>query len=143
MSRGAAVFSVLLLLVSSACRQRASAPRQPSLASIATPPPQSTPTPLSLGHSLPPGVSEPIPITQVRPDLGGVRTRRPWGAVLLEVLVNEEGAVAEVTVKKPGPEALNAAAVTAVRQWRYKPALKDGRPVAVRIPVSISYHPAM
>ena len=143
MPRCFAALSALVLLTSTACRPRPSAPPQPTPASVPNPAPQPTPTPLSLGHLLPPGVSEPIPITQVRPDVRGITAKQAWGAVLLEVLVTEDGTVAEVNIKKPGPEALNAAAVTAVRQWRFKPALKDGRPVAARIPVSISYHPVM
>ena len=63
------------------------------------------------------------------------------GTVLVQALVLRDGAVAETRVMKSIP-ALDAAAVDCVRQWRFKPALKDGRPVAVwlAVPIRFSLH---
>ena len=68
----------------------------------------------------------------VNPD---VRAR---GVVALTALVDSAGAVRSVRVVS-GNRALAAAAVGAVRQWRYRPYLKDGKPVATETNVVISF----
>jgi TonB family protein len=35
---------------------------------------------------------------------------------------------------------LDEKAIEAVRQWRFQPALKDGRPVDVQITVEVQFH---
>jgi TonB family protein len=68
-----------------------------------------------------------------------VARRCGWeGTVLLELRVLADGRVAEVSVAdSSGHEALDEAAVRAVRQWRFEPALCLGRPVAAtaRLPI--------
>jgi len=60
------------------------------------------------------------------------------GRVLLRVLVNEEGRSASVEVNRSsGIEALDQAAVEAIKRWRFSPARLGDRPVEswVRIPI--------
>jgi TonB family protein len=47
----------------------------------------------------------------------------------IDVLINEQGTVDEVTVKQPVIPAYDKLVVAAARTWRYKPALKDGVPI--------------
>jgi protein TonB len=47
--------------------------------------------------------------------------------------------VGEVKVAS-GNVALTSAAVDAVRQWRYRPALLDGEPVQSEMSVAITFH---
>lgn len=56
------------------------------------------------------------------------RTLRQTGVVRLEVVVDEEGRVAEVQ-NLSGPVLLQTAAKDAVRKWKFKPFLRDGQPV--------------
>ena len=58
--------------------------------------------------------------------------------VVLDIITNEEGAVAEVVQAKGNPVFLEAAAI-AVRQWRYSPTLIDGKPVSVESKVCIAF----
>jgi TonB family protein len=60
------------------------------------------------------------------------------GTVVLEVLIDEEGHVQDITVKK-GPPLLARAAIDAVKQWRYQPCLLDDSPVRVTTEISISF----
>ncbi len=54
------------------------------------------------------------------------------GVVKLEVLVTEDGKVAEAKVAKSSRDRrLDAAAVEFVKGWRYKPAVQDGKPRGV------------
>jgi protein TonB len=51
------------------------------------------------------------------------------GRLVLEVTVDENGAVTDVSVVNSVDAALDAAAIAAVKQWRFKPAMACGKPV--------------
>ncbi|MEQ1831883.1 MAG: energy transducer TonB [Candidatus Eisenbacteria bacterium] len=63
------------------------------------------------------------------------------GTVMVQALVGKEGKVKDVRVVKSIPM-LDEAAKTAVRQWVFKPALSNNKPVAVwvGVPVKFSLH---
>jgi TonB family protein len=52
------------------------------------------------------------------------------GTVVLHAIIGRHGSVEKLTVVS-GPDALQAAALDAVRQWTYKPYLLNGQPVEV------------
>ena len=60
------------------------------------------------------------------------------GVVALTAAVDSDGAVRSVRIVS-GNRALAAAAVRAVRHWRYRPYLKDGQPVATETNIVISF----
>ena len=60
------------------------------------------------------------------------------GSVRLEVYVAEDGAVSDARVLA-GERILADAALAAVRQWRYQPALLDGKPVRVVTRVKVEF----
>ncbi len=51
------------------------------------------------------------------------------GEVILEILVHKDGSTEVLRVLKSLPYGCVDAAIDAARQWRFKPALKEGRPV--------------
>lgn len=53
--------------------------------------------------------------------------------VPLEIIVSPSGAVERARVLRPAGHGLDAAALDAVRAYRFTPATKDGRPVRVRM----------
>ena len=62
------------------------------------------------------------------------------GIVLLEVIVNDSGHPTAVTVaRSSGDPVLDRAAVTAVRRWRFHPALAAGRPVTARVEFPVRF----
>ena len=63
------------------------------------------------------------------PDLA--RSARVAGPVEVEVEINSAGVVTRATARMGHP-LLAPAAIAAVRQWRYRPAIRNGRPVASR-----------
>jgi TonB family protein len=67
------------------------------------------------------------------------RAEKFQGVVLVSVLVTEEGLPTDVRVVKPVGKGLDEKAVEAVNQYRFKPATKDGVPVAARISVEINF----
>ncbi len=66
---------------------------------------------------------------------------RIGGIVILRVLVSESGAPAEIQVLRPGRAGLTEAAVRAVKDWTFQPAIKDGVPVRTWISVPIPFEP--
>ena len=60
------------------------------------------------------------------------------GTVVLDALVDENGKVVETEVIA-GPQPLVPAAQDAVRNWKYKPAQLNGRPIAVHTKVSVRF----
>jgi len=88
------------------------------------------------------GVTAPTIIHQIEPvyppkALG----QRLSGTVRLTASIAEDGTVREVKVVVGDPT-LAAAAVAAVRQWRYSPCLLNGKPVAVQKEITIIFKPS-
>lgn len=59
--------------------------------------------------------------------------------VMLAVAINASGTVDRIKVVQPLEPGLDQKAVEAVQQWKFSPATKDGKPVAVQIPVSVGF----
>jgi TonB family protein len=63
---------------------------------------------------------------------------RVEGVVVLDVVVNKNGELAEVKVVS-GPAMLTHGALDAVRQWHFKPYIVDGRPIEIESQVTMSF----
>jgi TonB family protein len=66
------------------------------------------------------------------------RQFRVSGTVMVDVLVGTDGRVRQAKVVS-GPVMLRDAAVTAVRRWVYRPALRDGKPVEASTPAEVTF----
>lgn len=88
------------------------------------------------------GVSLPQVTKQVKADYTDeARARRIVGKVMLDVVVLSDGTVGDVTVSESLDSiyGLDQTAVAAMKQWEFKPGMKDGKPVAVRIAVEMVF----
>lgn len=83
----------------------------------------------------------PCPRRSIRPDYPkNARLRGEQGNVVLEFRVDATGAVESVSVvTSSGSPELDAAALRAVRQARFRPAESDGRPVASTARLTLSF----
>ncbi len=61
------------------------------------------------------------------------------GDVRIDALIDANGRVTTMKVVS-GPTLLHQAAMDALRQWKYQPALLDGKPVAMHLTVTIQFH---
>ena len=62
------------------------------------------------------------------------------GSVQLSLLVGVDGAVRDAKVLQSSPpDTFDAAALDAVRQWRFSPALYEGRPVPIRVTQTLRF----
>jgi protein TonB len=60
--------------------------------------------------------------------------------VLLSVEISAGGRPDSVKIEKSsGYERLDRAAVEAVRRWRFKPATREGQPVAARVNIPVQF----
>jgi TonB family protein len=61
------------------------------------------------------------------------------GVVILDARIQPEGDVGEVSVLTSAHPALDAAAIDAVRQWRFTPTLLNCEPIEVKMNVKVSF----
>jgi protein TonB len=74
----------------------------------------------------------PVLILKVEPDYSEeARRARFQGAVLMRLVIDQTGTPRNVRVVRPVGMGLDELAVNAVRRWRFRPGMKDGRAVAV------------
>lgn len=67
------------------------------------------------------------------------RRERFSGVVVISMIVNEEGVPVDVKVVRSIGHGLDEKALDAARQYRFTPAMRDGKPVAVRITMEVSF----
>jgi TonB family protein len=86
------------------------------------------------------GVSAPVLMTKVEPEYSEeARAAKYQGTVLLKVQIDPEGKVAKINVARALGMGLDEKAMEAVRQWKFKPAMKDGQPVTVESEIEVSF----
>ena len=85
-------------------------------------------------------VTEPVRIRYVEPNYPPVARRiRVQGSVVLRATIDKNGVVTDVEVLKGPSRGLTEAAVAAVKQWKYKPATLNGKPVAVYFNLTVHF----
>jgi TonB family protein len=88
-----------------------------------------------------PGVSPPQVIHRIEPQYSTATLRqKPAGAVVLDAVILEDGTPRIVRVIRSLDWELDEIAINAVKQWRFSPAMKDGRFVRVRMNVAVDFH---
>jgi protein TonB len=60
------------------------------------------------------------------------------GNVLIDALIDANGRVTTMKVVS-GPTLLHQAAMDALKHWKYRPALLDGKPVPMHLTVTIQF----
>ncbi len=86
------------------------------------------------------GVSAPVPVYRQDPEYTEeARRAKVSGAVRLSVVVDKEGLARNIVVVESLDPGLDQKAIEAVRQWRFRPAQKDGQPVNVRATIVVNF----
>jgi protein TonB len=103
------------------------------------PPPPPPPPPPQLPVRLHAGMETPKKVTNIAPVYPAVaRVARVQGVVILDAIIDAQGAVTSVRVLR-SIALLDQAAVEAVRQWRFTPARLNGVAVPVIMTVTIRF----
>lgn len=88
------------------------------------------------------GVTLPVVVHSVKPGYtAAAMDAHIEGKVLLDVVVLHDGKVGDVKVSESldMEYGLDTQAVEAARQWLFKPGMKDGKPVAVRVTLEMQF----
>jgi periplasmic protein TonB len=92
-----------------------------------------------------PGITPPKVVSTVDP-LFNPQTldkghRRPFdGICMVGFTLDEKGIPQDVRVIQSLDSTLDAAAVKAVRQYRFRPAMGDGHPMAMQMKIQVAFH---
>lgn len=87
------------------------------------------------------GISAPQAISSPDPDYTEeARRAKKQGTCVLWLIVDAAGRPRDIKVVRGLGLGLDAKALEAVKQWRFQPALKDGKPVDVQISVEVEFH---
>jgi TonB family protein len=85
-------------------------------------------------------VARPQKISGANPQYGGLaRAFRVQGIVILETIIDKEGDVRCLRALKRQPLGLTEAAMSAVQDWKFKPATLNGEPVKVRYTLTVNF----
>jgi TonB family protein len=88
-----------------------------------------------------PGVSPPTILSRVEPEYTEeARAARYQGTVVLEVIVRADGTADIARIVRPLGLGLDEAAMKAVKQWRFRPGVRNGQPVDVLLNIEVSFN---
>ena len=86
------------------------------------------------------GVSQPSLLFKIEPEYSEeARKAKYQGTVTLQVIVDENGKPRDVRVTRALGLGLDEKAIEAVQKWRFRPAQKDGKPVAVVATIEVNF----
>jgi len=86
------------------------------------------------------GVSAPIVLSKKDPEYSEeARKAKFQGTVLLSIVVSTGGVAGDIKVVRSLGLGLDEKAVEAVRQWKFKPGYKDGKPVPVAATIEVNF----
>lgn len=116
--------------------EKVAALEAPVAAAVESPPPAEDDRVYHLTSEIQP----PVLVSQVNPTYpAAARRARREGIAVVAAVVGADGSVrAAKIVRSVGPD-IDRAALEAIRQWRYRPASREGRPVAVHTVIQIAF----
>jgi len=86
------------------------------------------------------GVSAPVPIFKPEPEYSEeARKAKYQGSVTLSIVILADGSTSNIRVVRALGLGLDEKAIEAVSKWRFRPSVKDGKPVAVTANVEVNF----
>ena len=86
------------------------------------------------------GVTLPVALYTPEPEFSDEARRQKYqGACEVEIVVDAHGLPQNIHVVRPIGMGLDENAVDAIRKYRFKPAMKDGKPVAAAMTVVVDF----
>jgi len=85
-------------------------------------------------------VSAPVPTFRPEPEYSEEARRAKWaGSVRLSLVVDSEGFVVRMATEQMLGSGLDEKAMEAVKRWRFKPGMKDGKAVPVKAVIEVNF----
>jgi TonB family protein len=86
------------------------------------------------------GVAAPVPVFKPEPEFTEeARRAKHQGTVMLALIVGPDGRTRDIRVVRKLGMGLDEKAIESARQWKFQPATKDGKPVAVAINIEVDF----
>jgi len=86
------------------------------------------------------GVSAPSVLSKVEPEYSEEARKAKWqGTVVLSLVVDDQGRPQNLKVLHSLGLGLDQKAIEAVEKWRFKPGMKDGKPVPVVATIEVNF----
>jgi TonB family protein len=86
------------------------------------------------------GVSAPSVLSKVEPEYSEEARKAKWqGTVVLQLVVDDQGRPQNLKVLRSLGLGLDQKAIEAVEKWRFKPGMKDGKPVPVMATIEVNF----
>jgi len=86
------------------------------------------------------GVTTPVPIVKPEPEYSEeARKAKYQGTVVLSLIVGADGVPRDIKVARSVGLGLDEKAIEAIRKWRFKPGMKDGKPVRVAATIEVNF----
>jgi TonB family protein len=87
------------------------------------------------------GVRAPTPLFTPEPEFPGRASSEHYqGIVVLNVIVDTSGKVQNIRLVRPAGMGMDEEAVATVSKWRFKPAQREGEPVAVEMNIEVAFN---
>lgn len=87
-----------------------------------------------------PSISAPQPVFAPDPEYPiSFRKHKIQGICVLGVTVGEDGDVRDVHVTRSLDKRLDQNAIDAVKRWKFRPAMRNGKPVAVKTSIEVGF----
>jgi TonB family protein len=88
-----------------------------------------------------PGISAPMVIKRVVPQYTDeAKQERVVGTVILQTVIQTNGTADIVKVVKPMPFGLTESALEALQEWRFMPAVRNGKEIPVAVNIEIAFN---
>jgi TonB family protein len=86
------------------------------------------------------GVSAPTILSKVEPEYSEEARKAKWqGTVQLSLVVDDQGRPQAIKVTRSLGLGLDQKAIEAVEKWRFRPGMKDGKPVPVMATIEVNF----
>jgi TonB family protein len=86
------------------------------------------------------GVTAPVVLKETKPQYPeAIRAQGITGSIILQTVVLADGTVGDTRVTRSLDSRLDAEAIRALNEWRFSPAMKDGRAVPARVSVEMTF----
>jgi TonB family protein len=86
------------------------------------------------------GITAPKLLHSVDPHFSNAARRlRFHGTSIIELIVDTSGAPRDIFIRQPVGMGLDQKAVEAIRQYRFSPAMKDGKPIPLFVAIAVSF----
>jgi TonB family protein len=86
------------------------------------------------------GTSAPQLIYKIEPEYSDeARKAKFQGTVVLTAVVDTDGMAKDIKVMRPLGLGLDEKAIEAIKKWRFRPGMKNGKPVAVLVTIEVNF----